>query len=161
MALWCRDFPTVSVPQGAEPKSFTLILPYYQQSLAAATTERERLTQEVERLKAAEFYTQYARAEKAEAQRDAAHEALREYQDAYVKAVEANTYSNGEMKHRDHACAECGPVVEGWESRKFVCRYHKAKAALQSVPNQQGHVSEQVLDPTGMFPIKRVPKETK
>src|SRR4051794_27111152 len=47
-----------------------------QQSLAAATTERERLTQEVERLKAAEFYTQYARAEKAEAQRDAAHEAL-------------------------------------------------------------------------------------
>jgi hypothetical protein len=30
MALWCRDFPTVSVPQGAEPKSFTLILPYYE-----------------------------------------------------------------------------------------------------------------------------------
>jgi hypothetical protein len=30
MALWCRDFPTVSVPQGAEPKPFTLILPYYE-----------------------------------------------------------------------------------------------------------------------------------
>jgi hypothetical protein len=30
MALWCRDFPTVSVPQGAEPKPFTLILPYFE-----------------------------------------------------------------------------------------------------------------------------------
>lgn len=30
MALWCRDFPTVSVPQGAGNKPFTLILPYYE-----------------------------------------------------------------------------------------------------------------------------------
>ena len=30
MALWCRDFPTVTVPQGAEAKPFTLILPYFE-----------------------------------------------------------------------------------------------------------------------------------
>ncbi len=29
MALWCQGFPTVSVPQGAEPKPFTLVIPYY------------------------------------------------------------------------------------------------------------------------------------
>jgi hypothetical protein len=30
MALWCRDFPTVSVPQGIGNKSFTVVLPYFE-----------------------------------------------------------------------------------------------------------------------------------
>lgn len=29
MALWCEKIPTVHVPQGAEPKPVTIILPYY------------------------------------------------------------------------------------------------------------------------------------
>ena len=30
MSLWCQDFPTVTVPQGVEPKPFTLVLPYFE-----------------------------------------------------------------------------------------------------------------------------------
>lgn len=30
MALWCKDYPLVSVPRGTAPKPFTLILPYYE-----------------------------------------------------------------------------------------------------------------------------------
>jgi hypothetical protein len=30
MALWCRDFPTVTVPKDETPKRLTLVVPFYQ-----------------------------------------------------------------------------------------------------------------------------------
>lgn len=30
MSLWCEGFPVVDIPQGNDPKPFTLVLPYYE-----------------------------------------------------------------------------------------------------------------------------------